>query len=108
MVLLDPGKSDHPLATVGVVAKTPCDMASNLYLHTGLVEVDIAVAVQLKAHHVLHNPMKALRYADRKVRPQKRFVRYGKNGCEPVVLRNNPDPRRYCGGVAAGCGCPSS
>ena len=38
-------------------------MASNLYLHTGLVEVDIAVAVQLKAHHVLHNPMKPLRYA---------------------------------------------
>ena len=61
--MLDPGKRDDPLAAVGVVAETPCDMASNLYLHTGLVEVDIAVAVQLKAHHVLHNPMKPLRYA---------------------------------------------
>jgi hypothetical protein len=58
--MLDPGKSDNPLATVGVVAQTPCDMASNLHLHTGLVEVDIAVAVQLKAHHVLHDPMKPL------------------------------------------------
>ena len=55
--MLDPGKSDHPLAAVGVVAQTPCDVAANLYLHTGLAEVDIAVAVQSKAHHVLHDPI---------------------------------------------------
>jgi hypothetical protein len=59
--ILDPGKSDHSLAAVGVVAQTPCDVAANLCLHTGLAKVDIAVAVQLKAHHVLHDPMKPLR-----------------------------------------------
>ena len=59
--ILDPGKSDHSLAAVGVVAQTPCDVAANLCLHTGLTKVDIAVAVQLKAHHVLHDPMKPLR-----------------------------------------------
>jgi hypothetical protein len=42
--ILDPGKSDHTLAAVGVVAQTPCDVAANLYLGTGLAEVDIAVA----------------------------------------------------------------
>jgi hypothetical protein len=59
--MLDPGESDHTLAAVGVIAQTPCDVGSNLYLHTGLAEVDIPVAVQLKAHHVLHDPMKPLR-----------------------------------------------
>ena len=59
--MLNPAESDHPLATVGVVAQTPCDVAANLCLHTGLTKVDIAVAVQLKAHHVLHDPMKPLR-----------------------------------------------
>ena len=58
--MLDPGKSDHPLAAVGVVAQTPCDVAANLDLHTGLAGVDIAVAAQLKAHHVLHDPVKPL------------------------------------------------
>jgi hypothetical protein len=57
--MLDPGKSDHPLAAVGVVAQTPSNVAANLYLHTGLAEVDIAVAVKLKAHHVLHDPDEA-------------------------------------------------
>ena len=32
--ILDPGKSDHPLAAVGVVAQTPRDVAANFYLHT--------------------------------------------------------------------------
>ena len=50
------GKSDHSLAAVGVVAQTPCDVAAKFCLHTGLTKVDIAVAVQLKAHHVLHDP----------------------------------------------------
>jgi hypothetical protein len=33
-----------------------------------LAEVDVAVTAQLKAHRVLHNPMKPLRIADKKVR----------------------------------------
>jgi hypothetical protein len=41
---------------VRVVSQTPCDVAANLNLHTGLAEVDIAVAAQLKAHHALHDP----------------------------------------------------
>ena len=28
--ILDPGKSDHSLAAVGVVTQTPCDVAANL------------------------------------------------------------------------------
>jgi hypothetical protein len=55
--MLNPGKGDHSLATVGVVSQTPCDMATNLNLHTGLAEVDIVVAAQLKAHHVLRIPV---------------------------------------------------
>ena len=58
-----PASVIDPLAAVGVVAEFLAIWPANLYLHTGLVEVDIAVAVQLKAHHVLHNPMKPLRYA---------------------------------------------
>ena len=66
--MLDPGESDHPLAAVGVVAQTPRDVAANFYLHTRLAEVDVAVTAQLKAHRVLHNPVKPLRIADKKVR----------------------------------------
>ena len=73
--MLDSGKSNHPLAAIGIVAQTACDVAANLYLHTGLVEVDIAVAAQLKAHHVLHDPMKPLHIADRRYALQRRFVR---------------------------------
>ena len=54
--MLDPGKCDHPLAALGVVAQTPCDVAANLNLHSGLAEVDIAAVAQFKAHHVLHDP----------------------------------------------------
>ena len=57
--ILDPGKSDHPLAAGGVVPQPPCNVAANLYLHTGLAEFDIAVAAKLKAHHVLHDPDEA-------------------------------------------------
>jgi hypothetical protein len=42
-------------------------VAANFYLHTRLAEVDVAVTAQLKAHRVLHNPMKPLRIADKKV-----------------------------------------
>ena len=45
--MLDASKSDYPLAVIGVVAQTPCDVAANLYLHAGLAEVDIAVAALL-------------------------------------------------------------
>ena len=58
--MLDPAKSDHPLPTVGVVAQTPCDVAANLNLHSGLAEVDVAAEMQFKAHHVLHDPVKPL------------------------------------------------
>jgi hypothetical protein len=64
--ILDPGKGDHPLAALGVVAQTPCDVAANLNLHGGLAKVDIAVVAQLKAHHVLHDPVKPLRIADKR------------------------------------------
>ena len=73
--MLDPTKSDYPLPTVGVVAQTPCDVAANLNLHSGLAEVDIAVVAQLKAHHVLHDPVKPLRIARRRYADQRRFVR---------------------------------
>src|SRR2546430_2862294 len=65
--MLDPCKSDHPLAAVGVVAQTPCDVAANLNFHSRLAEINIAVVAQLKAHHVLHDPVKPLRMADKKV-----------------------------------------
>ena len=55
-----PGKSDHPFAAVGAVAQAPCDVAANFYLHTRLAEVDVAVTAQLKAHRVLHDPMKPI------------------------------------------------
>ena len=42
-------------------------MAANFYLHTRLAEVDVAVALQLKAHHVLHGPLNP-RLADQKLR----------------------------------------
>ena len=57
--MLDPGKGDHPLAAVGVVAQTPRDVAANFYLHPGLAEVDIAAIAQFKAHHVVHDPDEA-------------------------------------------------
>ena len=78
--MLDPAKSDHPLATVGVVAQTPCDVAANLNLHSGLAEVDIAVVAQLKAHHVLHDPVKPLRIADKKVRRSEAIREVGEDG----------------------------
>jgi hypothetical protein len=61
--MFDPGKSDHPLVPVGVVAQTPCDVIANLSLHTGLAEVDIAAVMQFKAHHILHDPVKPLAIA---------------------------------------------
>ncbi len=78
--MLDPAKSDQPLATVGVVAQTPCDVAANLNLHSGLAEVDIAVVAQLKAHHVLHDPVKPLSMADKKVRRSEAIREVGEDG----------------------------
>ena len=78
--MLDPGESDHPLAAVGVVAQTPRDVAANFYLHTRLAEVDVAVTAQLKAHRVLHNPVKPLRIADKKVRRSEAIREVGDDG----------------------------
>src|SRR6516162_9538635 len=47
--MLDPGKCDHPLAALEVVAQTPCYVAANLNLHSGLAEVDIAAVAQFNA-----------------------------------------------------------
>jgi hypothetical protein len=58
--MIDPRKSDHPLVAVGVVAQTPCDAVANLNLHCGLAEVDVAAVAQIKAHQVLHHPVKPL------------------------------------------------
>jgi hypothetical protein len=84
--MLDPAKSDHPLPTVGVVAQTPCDVAANLNLHSGLAEVDIAVVAQLKAHHVLHDPVKPLRIADQKVRRSEAIREVGEDGARRASL----------------------
>ena len=90
--MLDPGKRDHPLAAVGEVAQTPCDVAANL-LHTGLAEIDIAVAAELKAHPVLHNPMRPLRIADQKVRPSKPIREVEENWqMSAAGFRNNSGP----------------
>jgi len=78
--MLDPGEGDHPLAAVGVVAQAACDMAADLNLHTGLAEVDIAVAMQLKAHHVLHDSVKSLLVANRKVRRAEAIREVGEHG----------------------------
>jgi hypothetical protein len=51
--MFDPGKSDYPLAAMGVVAQTACDVVANLNLHCGLAEVDVAAVAQFKVHHVL-------------------------------------------------------
>jgi hypothetical protein len=40
--MLDPIERDHPLAAIGVVAQTPCDVVANLNLHCRLAEVDVA------------------------------------------------------------------
>ena len=79
--MLDPGKSDYPLAAIGVVAQTSCDVAANLNLHTGLVKVDVAVAAQFKAHRVLHDPA-PLPVPRRKVSPS-------------GAIREVPEDRRW-------------
>ena len=75
----DPGESNHPLAALGVVAQTPRDVAADFYLHTRLADVDVAVAVELKVHHVLHDSMNALRLGDRKVRRTDAFREVGED-----------------------------
>jgi hypothetical protein len=65
--ILDPGKSDHALAAVGVVAQTPCDVVANPCLHTGLAEVDVVVAVQLKGASRPPRSHEAAPIADQKI-----------------------------------------
>jgi len=99
--MLDPTKSDHPLPAVGEIAQTPCDVAANLNLHSGLAEVDIAVVAQLKAHHVLHDPVKPLRIADKKVRRSEAIREVGEDGqtewaCCWISERFRSAPRTGC------------
>ena len=70
---------------MGVVAQTPCDVAANLNLHSGLAEVDIAVVAQLKAHHVLHGAVKPFRIVDNKVRRSEAIREVGEDGQADVV-----------------------
>src|SRR4051795_5042117 len=98
--MLDPSESDHSLAAVGVIAQTPCDVAANLCLHTRLAEVDVAVTAQLKAHRVLHNPMKPLRITDKKVRRSEANREVGEDGqAEWACFRFQPCSRRVQGMV---------
>src|SRR5262245_15649913 len=60
--MLNPVESDHPLAAMGVVAQTSCDVVANLNLHCRLAKVEVAVVMQVKAHRVLHDPVKPLPY----------------------------------------------
>ena len=53
--MLDPGKGDHPLVAVGIVAQTPCDVIANLNLDARLAKIDIAAVTQFKAQSVLHD-----------------------------------------------------
>jgi hypothetical protein len=78
--MLDPAKGDHPLATVGEVAQTLCDVAPDLNLHSRLAEIDIAVVAQLKARHILHDPVKPLRIADKTVRRSEAIREVGEDG----------------------------
>jgi hypothetical protein len=49
-------------------------------LHSRLAEIDIAVVAQLKAHHVLHDPVKPLRMADKKVLRSDAIREVGEDG----------------------------
>ena len=75
-----PARVITPSPPSGVVAQTPRDVAANFYLHTRLAEVDVAVTAQLKAHRVLHNPMKPLRISDKKVRRSEAIREAGDDG----------------------------
>ena len=92
-----------PLPAVGEMAQTPCDVAANLNLHSGLAEVDIAVVAQLKAHHVLHDPVKPLRIADKKVRRSEAIREVGDDGQgEPAIHSKD---QRSCAAFARMARC---
>jgi hypothetical protein len=57
-----PPKGDHPLATVGILAQTPCDVAANLNLHSGLAKCGSAVEGASRPRS-----REAARMADKKV-----------------------------------------
>jgi putative ABC transport system substrate-binding protein len=69
-------------------------------LHSRLAEIDIAVVAQLKAHHVLHDPVKPLRIADKKVRRSEAIREVGEDGqgeraCCWISERFRPAPWTY-------------
>src|SRR5262245_65191279 len=43
--ILDPIESDRPVAAIGVVAQTSCDVVANLNLHCRLAEVEVAAVM---------------------------------------------------------------
>src|SRR4051794_39217406 len=59
-----------------------CQARNSTYRPVQILEAgsDIAVAAELKAHHVLHNPMRPLRIADQKVRPSKPIREFPRRG----------------------------
>jgi hypothetical protein len=67
-------------------------VAADFYLHTRLAEVDVAVAVELKVHHVLHDSMNALRLGDRKVRCSEAFREVLEDWPELAGFQNNSGP----------------
>ena len=92
--VLDPGKSDYPLAAMGVVAQTASDVVANLNLHSGLAEVDVAAVAQFKAHHVLHGPVKPLPVQRRNVGPSEAIREVAEDRrCRGNLLVDHRNPR---------------
>ena len=85
-----------PSPPLGVVAQTPRDVAANFCLHTRLAEVDVAVTAQLKAHRVLHNPMKPLRIADKKVRRSEAIREVGEDWRRACRITIHSKDQRSC------------
>jgi hypothetical protein len=82
-----PGKSDYPLAAMGVVAQTPCDVVANLYLRCRLAEVDGAAVIQFKAHHVLHHAMSPSLCHSEKVRRLEAILEVAEEGQRRAIRR---------------------
>jgi hypothetical protein len=61
------------------VLPIPGPFAAN-FLLTRLAKVDVVVTAELKAHRVLHNPMKPLRISDKKVRRSEAIREVAKDG----------------------------
>jgi hypothetical protein len=78
--ILDPGKSDHALAAMGVVAQTSCDVVANLNLHCRLAEINVAGVMQFKAHHVLRHAHEPLPHRNEKLRRLEAVLEVAEDG----------------------------